>query len=164
MISCTEFILAYNEFFKFLHRRHGKHAVMDLWVGISDRGLGNLRELVAKKGIQGMKEYWGRTLSEEGADYTMTANKDTFTIEMHRCPSVGILNDAHIEKYPNYCAHCEVLYSRIMKDHGFSYQTEYVDQDKGACKITIKRCSRKNLRRNDRSGSPLSNLRKKLPS
>ena len=142
MISCTEFILAYNEFFNFLHQRHGKQAVIDLWVEISDSGLGNLRELVAKKGIQGMKEYWRRTLREEGADYTMTANEDTFTIEMHRCPSVGILNNAaHIEKYSDYCAHCKVLYSRIMKDHGFSYQTVYVDQDKGACKITIKRCS-----------------------
>jgi len=39
MISCTEFILAYNELFKFLEERHGKEAVIDFWKGISDNFL-----------------------------------------------------------------------------------------------------------------------------
>ena len=73
MISCTEFIMAYNELFKFLDERHGKQAVTDFWIGISDNFLWNLDKLVAKKGIQGMKEYWTHTLTEEGAKYKMSA-------------------------------------------------------------------------------------------
>ena len=65
MISSTEFIMAYNELFKFLEEHYGKEAVIDFWIGISDNFLNNLRKLVAKKGIEGMKEYWTHTLSEE---------------------------------------------------------------------------------------------------
>jgi len=152
MISCTEFILAYNEIFNFLHRRHGREAVRELWVGISDNFLGNLRELVAEEGISGMEKYWTRTLTEEGADYRMFVEDDVFIIEMHRCPSVGTLRNApHIKKYPDYCEHCGVLYSRIVKDYGFSYQIEYLDPDKGRCRITI--------RRKPESGEPRSTRR-----
>ena len=53
MISCTEFIPAYSELFKFLHRLGGKEAVEDFWNDLSDRFLGNLRDLVEENGIRG---------------------------------------------------------------------------------------------------------------
>ncbi len=71
MISCTEFILTYNELFKFLDKKGGKKKVVNFWEGISDNFLQNLESLVKEKGIQGMKEYWTHTLTEENANYKM---------------------------------------------------------------------------------------------
>ncbi|MBM4045118.1 MAG: hypothetical protein FJ279_08390 [Planctomycetes bacterium] len=140
MISCTEFIMAYSELFKFLHERHGHAAVVKFWEGISDEFLWNLRDLVKAKGIQGMKEYWGHTLTEEGADCKVEATEDTFTIHMHRCPSVGILRRAtHMQRYPDYCNHCDTLYRRIMEPLGFSYEIEYLDEQAGHCRVTIRK-------------------------
>ena len=140
MISCTEFILAYNEMFNYLHEKHGKEAVVDLWKYISDEFLQNLDELVAKKGIQGMKEYWSRTLEEEGADYEIKATEDEFVIEMYKCPSVGILRRTkHIKVYPYYCEHCKVLYSRVVEKYGFDYNLEIIDTNAGRCRLTIRK-------------------------
>ncbi len=140
MISCTEFILCYNEIFNFLCEHHGKQAVIDLWTSISDNFLRELSKLVEKKGIQGMKEYWNRTLKEEGADYNIDTSQDTFILEINRCPSVAILSSSpHVKKYHDYCDHCDVLYRRVVEKYGFDYQIEYIDRDKGACKITIRR-------------------------
>ena len=140
MISCTEFIMAYNELFKFLEERHGKQAVTDFWIGISDNFLWNLDKLVAKKGIQGMKEYWTHTLTEEGAKYKMSAAEDKFTIDMYECPSVGILRrNYHIKRYPDYCKHCDILYRRVIEKYGFTYDYEWIDENLGRCRMTVRK-------------------------
>ena len=43
MISCTEFIPAYSELFRYLEHTGGKQAVRDFWEHIADEFLGNLR-------------------------------------------------------------------------------------------------------------------------
>jgi len=137
MISCTEFILAYNELFKFLHERYGKKAVIDFWVYISDNFLTNLERLVREKGMAGMAEYWTHTLTEEKADYCMCAGKNYFKIYMKQCPSVGLLNKKKVKKYPYYCEHCDILYKRIIEKYGFSYEINFLDKDKGVCELKI---------------------------
>ncbi|NLE28853.1 MAG: hypothetical protein GX629_04185 [Phycisphaerae bacterium] len=57
MISCTDFIPAYSDLFKYLEKRGGSQAVLDFWNDLSDRYLDNLRELVKAKGIRGCWEY-----------------------------------------------------------------------------------------------------------
>jgi len=144
MISCTEFILSYNELFKFLEERHGKEAVIDFWKGISDNFLWNLDDLVKRKGIQGMKEYWTHTLSEEGAKYKMKATENEFTIEMSECPSAGILRrNLHIKRYPDYCKHCDLLYRRVIEKYGFTYDYEYIDEYLGRCRLRVKKRRKK---------------------
>jgi hypothetical protein len=139
MISCTEFILAYNELFKFLEERYGKEAAIDFWIGISDNFLQNLRKLVAEKGIQGMKEYWTHTLSEEGAKYKISATDNEFIIDMYKCPSVGILRrNRHIKRYPDYCKHCD-LYRRVIEKFEFTYDIEYIDENLGKCRLTVRK-------------------------
>ena len=136
MISCTEFILAYNELFKFLHKKGGKKKVVNFWEGISDNFLHSLESLVREKGIEGMKEYWTHTLTEENANYKMNADENKFSIEMYGCPSVGILRRTkHIEKYLDYCKHCGVLYSRIIEKYGFKCHIAYIDEEKGVCRL-----------------------------
>jgi len=139
MISCTEFIWAYNELFKFLEERYGKQAVIDLWEALSDEFLTNLDELVAKKGTRGMEEYWTHTLTEEGADYTMTTSEDSFVIDMHRCPSVGLLRQGPSGRYKDYCEHCARLYPRILEQHGFTARMEITDPDKGVCRLVVEK-------------------------
>ena len=51
MISCTEFIPAYNELFKFIEEREDKEAVIDFWNYLSDTFLTNLKNHVVVHGI-----------------------------------------------------------------------------------------------------------------
>lgn len=41
MISCTEFIPLYSEFFKYLEKCNGEDAVMEYWIHISDTSIGD---------------------------------------------------------------------------------------------------------------------------
>ena len=109
MISCTDFIPAYSELFKYLESKGGKKAVVDFWEYLSDNFLGNLKSLVEKNGIRGCWVYWSHTLNEEAADFTMELDEDKgeFVINMHRCPSKGrLIKESHIEPYRDYCERC----------------------------------------------------------
>lgn len=139
MISCTEFILAYNELFLFLEEEFGRQAVIEFWKYISDNFLLNLDRLVREKGIEGMKEYWTHTLTEEKADYEMKVTPNEFEIFMKQCPSVNILNKSGVRKYPNYCDHCNVIYRIIIEKYGFSYDYEFLDREKGICRLIVRK-------------------------
>ena len=138
MISCTEFILAYSELFKYLDDKHGFRAVRDFWIGISDNFLTNLRDYVRKDGTEGMRRYWTHTLTEEGADHTMISSPDRLVIEMHRCPSVGLLRRAKwMKRYPRYCEHCDILYRRVVEDYNFDYNVSFIEPKCGVCRVEI---------------------------
>jgi hypothetical protein len=142
MISCTEFIPAYSELFRFLEARHGKKAVTDFWAYISDHFLENLRDLVKEHGIKGCWLYWNRTLNEEAADFTMELDEEAgeFRIEMHHCPSKGrLLGMTHIQPYPEYCLHCDLLYRRVLEPLGYTYDFDASRTDRAACSIVIRR-------------------------
>jgi len=139
MIPSREFILAYNELFKFLHKKYGKKAVIDFWKFISDNFLTNLDHLVKEKGISGMAEYWTHTLTEEGAEYQMSVGENYFEIYMKKCPSVGKLNKAKVEKYPYYCEHCDILYKRVIEKYGFTYRIKFIDKEKGICLLQVRK-------------------------
>lgn len=140
MISCTEFIPAYSELFKYLHARDGKDAVVRFWESLSDEFLTNLRDFVAAKGLAGCFEYWSHTLTEEAADFRMTLDeeKGIFEIEMRHCPSRGRLNELkHIEPYEHYCEHCDVLYRRVLEPFGFKYHIDLSTCKEARCKLTV---------------------------
>jgi hypothetical protein len=139
MISCTEFIPAYSELFNYLHNKDGKRAVVTFWEHLSDAFLDNLRDLAAKKGLDGCFEYWSRTLAEEAADFRMTLQDDVFCIEMRHCPSKGrLLASPHLQSYPDYCEHCQVLYSRVLEPLGFKYELDLSRTDKAQCVLTVR--------------------------
>jgi hypothetical protein len=143
MISCTEFIPAYSELFKFLHAAGGKEEVIRFWESLSDAFLGNLRDLAAQKGLVGCYEYWSRALTEEAADFRMTLDEEqeVFKIEMRRCPSMArLLESADIEPYPDYCEHCDTLYRRVLEPLGFEYEIDLSEAcAKARCSITVRR-------------------------
>jgi hypothetical protein len=142
MISCTEFIPAYSELFKYLEKKGGRAAVLDFWNFLSDTFLGNLRDLVAQNGIRGCWMYWSHTLNEEAADFTMELDEAAgeFKITMHDCPSKGLLlKTKHIVPYYDYCEHCDILYRRILEPLGYEYNFDMSGCDKAKCAVTIKR-------------------------
>lgn len=140
MISCTDFIPAYSEFFKYLEEKSGEKAVMNFWEYLSDNFLQNLKDLVEKNGIKGCWMYWSGTLNEEAADFTMELDEDAgvFKIIMHNCPSKGrLLELQHITPYHNYCGHCDVLYRRVLEPMGYKYEYDMSGCGKAACALTI---------------------------
>ncbi len=141
MISCTDFIPAYSELFKYLESVGGKKAVVDFWEYLSDSFLNNLRDLVAKNGIRGCWDYWSHTLNEEAADFTMELDEEAgeFSFTMHHCPSKGrLLASEHIEPYRDYCEHCDVLYRRVLEPLGYEYIFDSSQCDQAKCKVVIR--------------------------
>jgi len=142
MISCTEFIPAYSELFKFLEKKGGREAVLDFWNYLSDTFLGNLKDLVREHGIRGCWLYWTHTLNEEAADFTMELDEEAqeFRIVMHNCPSKGrLLELGRMKPYHDYCGHCDVLYRRVLEPMGYSYEFDGSGVDKARCAIVIRR-------------------------
>ena len=146
MISCTEFIPAYSELFKFIEKKQDKAAVVDFWNYLSDIFLTNLRDEVMENGIRGCWTYWSKTLKEEAADFTMELDEvaGEFSISMHHCPSKGLLlENKHIEPYHDYCEHCDVLYRRVLEPLGFIYELNRSQTDYARCKLSVKTKKRK---------------------
>ncbi len=144
MISCTEFIPAYSDLFKYLEKIGGKSAVINFWEYLSDNFLVNLKGLVEEEGIRGCWLYWNHTLNEEAADFTMELDEEVgeFRITMHHCPSMGLLlKTTHIEPYQAYCEHCDLLYRRVLEPLGYEYQFNPPDPGKASCSIVVKRKS-----------------------
>jgi len=140
MISCTNFIPAYSELFRFIEKKDGKEAVVDFWNWLSDTFLGNLKHLVEENGIRGCWLYWSHTLNEEAADFTMELDEDAgrFSITMHHCPSRGRLSEyGHIEPYHDYCGHCDVLYRRVLEPLGYDCRLDMSACDEARCKVVI---------------------------
>ncbi len=142
MISCTEFIPAYSELFKYMEKRGGKAKVLAYWEHIANNGIGLLHDEVAANGIRGCYNYWSHTLNEEAADFTMTLDEDKgeFSIVMHHCPSKGrLLEFRHLTPYPDYCEHCDLLYRRILEPLGYNYDLDMSKCDQAQCAITVKK-------------------------
>ena len=143
MISCTQFIPAYSEFFKYLEKKGGKQAVIEFWKYLSDRYLKDtLKAEAEKNGIRGCWNYWSRSLNEEAADFTMELDEGAgiFEIHMHKCPSKGMLMDMkHMEPYRDYCEHCDLLYRRVLEPLGFRYEVDLSCCDEAKCSFIVTR-------------------------
>ncbi|MCM8789326.1 MAG: hypothetical protein NC907_06015 [Candidatus Omnitrophica bacterium] len=142
MISCTDFIPAYSEFFKFLEKKGGRLAVIKFWEYLSDRYLKDLKKLVSKHGIKGCWLYWSKTLNEEAADFKMELDEKNgiFRITIFHCPSKGrLLKLKHIEPYKDYCKHCDVLYRRVLEPYGYWYEIDLSNCEKARCRIIVKK-------------------------
>jgi len=135
MISCTEFIPLYSEFFKYLESRDGHDAVVKYWHHISDTSLGDKTNPNSMAyhcerlgGFDGARAYWRHTTTEEACDvFSILDKKNRFSYShMRYCPSKGMLNAMeHVEPYYDYCEHCKVLYSRVLEKYGVVYERDH---------------------------------------
>jgi hypothetical protein len=155
MISCTQFIPAYSEGFKYLEEKGGKTQVEAFWAYLSDKYLkDSLIALAKEKGLEGCFEYWGKALSEEAAEFDMTLDeeKGEFVIDMHKCPSKSMLLKAgHMEPYHDYCGHCPALYKRALEPLGFGFDMDMSHVDEAKCRLVIRK-NEKNRRGGQENG------------
>lgn len=144
MISCTEFIPFYSEFFKYLESRGGHDAVVAYWHYTSDTGVGNKNNpnsLIsflerADTPFEGAMNYWNHTLTEEASDLykVIDYEKKQAYSHMRHCPSRGRLNALeHVTPYYDYCEHCNVIYQRILSRYGLIMERDHSKIDNAEC-------------------------------
>lgn len=153
MISCTEFIPFYSEFFKFLESKGGYDEVLKYWENISDTSLGdktNPNSLISfcekHGGFIGGIKYWEHTLTEEACDVQKIYDydKEYYYMNMRACPSRGMLNKLeHIEPYHRYCDHCKVIYDRVLKKYGMTYEMDHSNINNAMCTSLLYRTGKK---------------------
>lgn len=149
MISCTEFIPLYSEFFRFLEEREGHDAVMRYWLFIAGRNVCNranpnslisFLEKYRENPMEGAWRYWCRTLAEEASDTIRIYDpKGNYVLShMRHCPSRGRLNALkHIEPYYDYCAHCGVVYSPALEEFGLVMERDDSGVATAECKSML---------------------------
>jgi len=154
MISCTEFIPLYSEFFKFLDEKGGYEAVLAYWYHISDTSLGDstnphsmvsfiekrIREGHPHPAFRGARDYWGHTTTEEACDIraVLDENHPYSFSQMFFCPSRGMLNSLeHITPYAHYCEHCKVIYSRVLEKYGVTYERDHSQVHLAKCSSVL---------------------------
>lgn len=141
MISCTEFIPAYSEGFKFIEQKEGRTGLEKFWSVLSDIYLKDtLENLIKEEGLEGCYIYWSDSLNEEAAGFRMVLDEieGKFTIDMLRCPSKYMLNEyKHIEAYHAYCDHCRALYRPVVERYGYNYKEDLSGCHNTRCSLTI---------------------------
>ena len=147
MISCTEFIPLYSEFFKYLDKIGGYDEVLKYWYHISDTSIGDKTNPHSMAyhcerlgGFAGARAYWGHTTSEEACDvYSVLdlENKYSYS-EMNYCPSRAMLNSfEHITPYEHYCEHCKIIYSRVLEKYGCVYERDHTRVNEAKCSSVL---------------------------
>jgi hypothetical protein len=120
MIGVYDFCGHYEWTFAWLQQQGGTDLVRSYWrEAIYEDSQRHATALIENKGFEGMKEYWGHTLAEEGGDWKTTAAEDVFRIDMHQCPSKGFLLRNQLLQYPDYCDHCIGWIGPLMQKAGF---------------------------------------------
>jgi len=132
VLGVYDFCGHYDWTFEWLRKRGGEPLVRQFWdEAIHQDSQRHAAELIAKKGIVGMQEYWGHTLSDEAAGYHITATEKLFRIDMHDCPSKGFLLRNGLGHYPDYCDHCMGWIGPLLKRAG--YVVDHQHNHRGQC-------------------------------
>jgi len=120
MLGVYDFCGHYDWTFEWLRRQGGEALVCQFWdEAIHQDSQAHAAELILRKGIDGMKEYWDHTLQTEGAGYHTTTTEKVFRIDMHDCPSKGFLIRNQLERYHDYCDHCIGWIGPLLKRGNF---------------------------------------------
>lgn len=140
-MTIRDYIVAYNETFRYVEERFGSAALKDMFSAISDQWCVHLDECVRRGGIGGCMEYWGGgenggTLGREKAACTISIKDGVFSIEMNECPSVKELRERGKEPYAGkttYCDHCRALYAPVLGRYGLSFDVDIRYGEDGSC-------------------------------
>lgn len=126
MLGCYDFCGHYEWTFEWLRQQGGEPLVREYWnEAIRHDSQRHAAALIGAKGIEGMKEYWGHTLVDEGAGYHCTATDAVFRIDMHDCPSKSFLLRNGLRQYHDYCDHCMGWIGPLLKECGWVVDHEH---------------------------------------
>ena len=134
-MTIEDFIVNYNQTFIYLHEKHGKSFVVDLWKRLSVEFCYKLEKMVAQEGLKGYNQFfYGKegTASREHVYGEATYNEEEgFYERIDKCPSVQSLIDRKKKIYRYYCEHCYWLYAHSLEKHGYRYDEDYSLQEEG---------------------------------
>jgi hypothetical protein len=137
MISCTEFIPAYSEGFKFIELAGGRKKLEDFWNYLSATYLeDSLASKVSEDGLEGCFSYWSQALNEEAADFRIVLDEISgdYRSSMFKCPSKGLLLRLdYMEPHAAYCDHCLALYRPVLNRFGYMYEKDLTNIDEAGC-------------------------------
>lgn len=126
MIGSYDFCGHYEWTFAWLEQEGGEKLLRDYWaVAIGGDSQEHAGHLIETRGIPGMLEYWGHTLTEEAAGYSFKAREDVFRLDMYECPSKGFLLANGLKQHSDYCDHCIGWIGPVMKKAGFRVHHEH---------------------------------------
>jgi len=126
MIGCHDFCGHYEWTFQWLKERGGEDLVRTFWnEAIGHDSQIHAKDLITRKGFQGMAEYWSHTLVEEAAGYVASSGPDVFRVDINDCPSKGFLLRNGLRQYHDYCDHCMGWIGPVMKEAGFKIHHEH---------------------------------------
>jgi hypothetical protein len=139
MKCSAEFVIAYNNMFKFLNDHFDGTTVETFWEHLSDLLCQRMVHLAKTKGIPGLVEYWAETLEAEGARckiiFNTNGQRSMLTIQMFECPSIKKLKEHDIEPCSQYCGHCQIMYQRALEKVGLHFECSPLMD--GRCHITV---------------------------
>lgn len=140
MISCTEFIPAYSELFKYIDQKNGRQAVYDFWKDLFQPENSPLNHLIPKYGkLGGCWENWYVVFTEEACDNTMLNNEEEGyqACCMHHCPSKGRFKKlGYMEPFDEYCKHCD-SYEIVLGKYDTKTQMDYRGNEDAKCRSII---------------------------
>jgi len=140
VLGAYDFCGHYEWTFEWLRLFGGDELVRRFWdEAIHQDSQQHAAALIAAKGIAGMKEYWGHSLSQEVAGYQITATDRVFRIDMHDCPSKGFLLRNNLQQCPDYCDHCMGWIGPLLRPAGFVVDHEH--NHRGQCWWEIRQAS-----------------------
>lgn len=122
MLGCYDFCAHYDWTFDWIEREGGYPDLVEYWdAAIRGDSQQHASQLIGAKGIEGMSEYWGQTLSEEAPNGGFQARIEDgrFLVEMTDCPSRGFLLRNKVEFSKDYCDHCLGWIGPMMRDANF---------------------------------------------
>ncbi|HOE95249.1 MAG TPA: hypothetical protein PLS90_03340 [Candidatus Sumerlaeota bacterium] len=157
MIGVHDFCGHYDWTFEYLRRLGGEELVARYWreaIGFDSQR--HALQLFLAKGIEGMAEYWGHTLTLEEAGYRLSRNQDVFRLDMHACPSKGYLIEHGLEAYPDYCTHCIGWIGPVAEQAGF--QVDHEHNHCGQCWWELHRNAGEEARRDVREQAGADNV------
>ena len=140
MISCTEFIPAYSELFKYIDETSGRQAVYDFWKDLFKPENHPLNHLIPKFGkLRACWENWYVVFTEEACDNTMLYNEDEgwWLGCMHHCPSKGRFEKLdYMQPFEEYCKHCD-SYEIVLNKYGLKHCMDYRANEQAKCRCVI---------------------------
>jgi len=140
MISCTEFIPAYSELFKFIDEVSGREAVYKFWKDLFKPENHPLNHLIPKYGkLRACWENWYVVFTEEACDNTMLYNEEEgwWLGCMHHCPSKGRFKKlGYMEPFDEYCKHCD-SYEIVLGKYGVKHCMDYRGNEDAKCRSII---------------------------
>ncbi len=143
MLGVYDFCGHYDWTFLWLEKNGGEKVLREYWRrAISEDSQAHARTLIRERGFDGMNQYWGHTLREEGAGYTSAAGMDSqglrfFRLDMYDCPSKGFLIRNNLAFSADYCDHCMGWIGPMLQEAGFV--ADHAHDHAGHCWWEIRR-------------------------